>query len=84
MAEKKETVSTKIKQKDAKKLETVVSARGMSKASYARNALIERLKSDYEALDHDDIAVAEIRKAREEIEQVDEGGLFPDPFGLFK
>lgn len=80
------TVSTKLDEKDIDRLETVISARGMSKAGYARKAVLERLDEDYSSLEDEDIAIAEIRQAREEIEESsdDKSGLFPDPFGLFK
>lgn len=80
----RDTVSTRVVPETAEKLQTVVDARGVSKAEYVRAALNERLEDDHDDLSDEDQIRAEINELERTVEDGtgDESGL-PDPLGLF-
>jgi predicted DNA-binding protein len=81
------TVSTRVDEEMAEKLQTVADAESVSKSDYLRSALEEKLQNDHEELTDADVIKSEINELERQIEQVDadgkESGL-PDPLGIFR
>ena len=89
----RETVSTRVGPEVTEKLQTVVDAKGVSKAEYLRECLSERLREDHDDLTPEDEIKAEIERLSSEIsgddvevEMDDEGVTLraPDPAGVLE
>jgi predicted DNA-binding protein len=85
MVEQK-AVSTRIASETDERLQTVVDARGTTKAEYIREAVKDALSSDHDDLSEEDKTRAELSELKREIEgteQEESSSGLPDPLGIF-